>query len=186
MAAALAENVQERPERALPLLRRAYKAAREQRDNQHTAKAGFNLAIQTPNWYTLALQEVDLQGGYPKPSELLPALCAADAACVRCKQLLPKALWFTLGPAQSMAARMGEPLQLMGELQGDSLRTPPGPARASAEQRVMAALLRSSAAEQAASQAEPSLDQLITCSGCKSITATLRKCAACKQAQYCR
>ena len=81
---------------------------------------------------------------------------------------------------------MDEPLQLMVELQGDSLRAPPGPARAAIEQRVTAALVHSKAARQETAQMQPSIAQLVTCSGCKITHATLRKCAACKQAQYCR
>ena len=79
---------------------------------------------------------------------------------------------------------MDEPLQLMVELQGDSLRSPAGPAGAAIRQRVTAALTRSVAAMQQAEQTQHSpTQQLNTCSGCKRVATTLRKCGACMQAQ---
>ena len=127
-----------------------------------------------------------MAGGYPRPSHLLEALREAEAARVRCQRLLPTQWFGNLDSVQSMAAHMEEPLQLMVELQGDSLLAPPGPASATIEQRVKAVLARSCAVYQAARQAQLSPEQLITCTGCTSVTSTLRKCAACKQAQYCR
>ena len=81
---------------------------------------------------------------------------------------------------------MEEPLQLRVELQGDSLRAPPGPAKDLVELRVLAALMHSNTARAEAYDSRPSPEQLVTCSACGCHTSTLRKCAACKQAQYCR
>ena len=77
---------------------------------------------------------------------------------------------------------MEEPLQLMVELQGDSLRASPGPARAAVEQRIMAAFACSDAAQKESRQTQPGITQLTTCTGCKTASMTLLKCGACKQA----
>ena len=136
------------------------------------------------------MEGVVVQGGYPRPSALLEAQREAEAARVRCKRLLPT-LWVAfLDILQSKAVRMEESLQLMVELQDDSLLAPPGRARATIVQRVKAALARGiCAAEREAELRKPSTAPEITCSGCsgcKRVAPTLRKCAACKQAQYCR
>ena len=94
----------------------------------------------------LGLARGDRARRLPSPSELVAALRDPEAAHVRCKCLLPTAWIVYLDPKRSSAAHMEEPLQLMVELQGDSLRAPPGPARAMIEQRVKAALARSAAA----------------------------------------
>ena len=80
---------------------------------------------------------------------------------------------------------MKETLQLMVELQGDSLRAPPGPAAASIEQRIKDSILRGVPAAVAAHSSLAARDPLL-CHSCGVLTPALRKCSACKQAQYCR
>ena len=140
----------------------------------------------TWQWHNLATAGVVVQGGYPGPAELLAALREAEAAHTRCRRLLLTASVAYLDGMGIQAAHMEAPLQLMVELQGDSLRAPPGPSRVTVFLRVMAALAHNSAARRGVGQAGDSGDQQITCSGCKQRTSTLRKCAACNQAQYCR
>ena len=144
------------------------------------------MVMNTHAWHRLASLGAGVAGGCPHPSALLAALREAEAAHVCCKRLLPTLWTGILEVLQRKAACMEEPLQLMVELQGDSLLSPPGPARAATEQRVKAALERSAAARQEADRTHPSELQQGTCSGCKNLVPTLRKCAARKQAQYCR
>ena len=79
---------------------------------------------------------------------------------------------------------MEQPLQLMVELQGDSLVAPSGPNKAAIQQRVSQCLERSDKAMAAAARKNAYDSQ--TCSYCDVLPKTLRKCSACKQAQYCR
>ena len=145
------------------------------------------MVMDVETWHFLATNGAAMQGGYPRPSQLLAALREAEAAHVRCKRLLPTIWVAYLENLRSKAACMEEPLQLMVELQGDSLRTPNSwPAGAAILRRVVAAIARCSVAMQEMDNGPTSLVLLSTCSGCKSVPLTLRKCAACKQAQYCR
>ena len=119
-----------------------------------------------------------MQGGYPRPSQLLEALRDAEAAHARCKRLLPT-VWFSYLETLRPAAHMEEPLRLMVELQDDLLCAPPGPTKATTERRVSAALKLGSQAAIEAHQGVSS-DVTVTCSGCMRLTSNLRKCGACK------
>ena len=92
LKAALAEVQQQRPQHALTLFRRAYKAACGQGDDRRTAQAGFTLVMNTDTWHLMASAGVGVQGGYPRPTDLMVALREADAAHARCRRLLPN-LW---------------------------------------------------------------------------------------------
>ena len=170
---------------ALPLFRRSYEAAREQRLDNCTANMGFQQVLSTPHWRQLALAGVDVEGGYPRPSELLQVLREADAAGTRCKRLLPTSWVLQLDRLRNLAMQLDAPLRLMVEWQGDSLCAPPGPAGAAIRQCVSAALNRVAEVVFPAYQALP-IVEACECSGCGSWNPALRKCFGCKQAQYCR
>ena len=72
-----------------------------------------------------------MEGG---PAELQGVLREANAAHARCRRLQPTAWVAALDDRRQEAAFMEEPLQLMVELQRNSLRAPPGRANASIEQ----------------------------------------------------
>ena len=176
-----------RPERCLPLVRRAHQAADEQRDDIRTSLSGFQMVLFTSMWRRLAMAGTALETGHPRPSELEGVLRAANAACERCKHLLPTLWSRTLAGLRTIAARMKGPLRLMVELQCDSLCAPPGRAGAAIEQRVTAALVSADAVSiPAENQLLASGSELLECSGCNKVSPALRKCSACKQAQYCR
>ena len=171
----------ERYDRALPLYRRAFEAARQQRDDNCTASAGFDLVMHMRRWRDLAMDQVRVEGGLPRPSELLAVLREANAACERYRGLLP-ILW-TSSPdgALGLAALVEEPLRLMVELQGDSLHAP-----GDSVMRVTLAVWKAYFDIKAAVDNNLSKGEPVRCSGCGHDATTLRKCSACKQAQYCR
>ena len=183
--AAQVELMRGRKERGLPLLRRAYEAARAQHFDNHVAASGFQLVISTPIWWKLARVGVDVEGGCPRPSELLDVLPEAEAAFQRCQRLLPSVWTRGLVSLRTVAARMKAPLRLMVESQRDSLRAPPGPAGAAVEQLVSEGLIKAEAAIAPQRAAVADLHTL-ECSGCGSWTPALRKCSACQQVRYCR
>ena len=90
--AAAADHHRGRRNSAIRLHRRAYEAACTQRDDMHIAAAGYQMAIDTARWRKLAMAGTVVEGGYPRPSQLLAALRAADAAHARCRRLMPT-LW---------------------------------------------------------------------------------------------
>ena len=174
---------------ALPLMLRAHEAARSQRNDVVAALSGFPIVLNVSTWRECAMEEVPVEGGYPRPSELLAILHETDAASARCQRLPTVWSWMPAG-MRPIATRLKEPLQLMVELQGDSLCAPPGAAGAAIEERVSAAL---AALSQAGSAVRPAAaaeafaeSKQHKCSGCTKASTMLRKCAGCKQAQYCR
>ena len=181
------ELSRERWEAALPLLRRAREVATQQRDDICIAVLGFQLVIAAGSWRNLAYAGTAVQGGLPRPSELLAMLREANAACERSERLLPSACTSWAAAMRSMAAGMETPLQLMVERQGDSLCAPHGHAGGNVERILDAAIARikvdsnSSMYDRRATQVK-----LAPCSGCDFVSIALRKCSACKQAQYCR
>ena len=52
----------------------AYKAALEQHDDLHTSMSGLVFVVGTNSWRNLAKAGVVVEGGYPRPSELLAIL----------------------------------------------------------------------------------------------------------------
>ena len=182
--AAEAETKRSRYERGLPLLRRAHQAACEQRDDVIAANTGYQLVMSLGSWAQLEMEGAAVQGGCPRPSELLEMLDKADAALERCERLLPT-LWVQSADMRRSAAHMREPLELMVELLDDSLLAPPGPAGDAARERIGNALVMS--AEAMAPWLNAADDfKYTTCSGCRSRVTTLRKCSQCNKTQYCR
>ena len=180
------ELSRERWEASLPLLRRAHEAAKKQRNDNYIAVLGFQLVIATSAWRDLAYAGRAVQGGLPRPSELLALLREANAACTRSERLLPSGCMGWAAGKRSMAARMETPLQLTLEHQGDSLRAPPGHAGIDIEQVIKAAVVRNCEDNPAPEEVLARRLWQVTCSGCGIESIALRKCSACKQAQYCR
>ena len=172
--------------RALPLLRRAYEAARAQRDDLETVQVGQQLVIGAPSWRALAMKGAVVEGGYPRPSELLAILHEANAAGARARSLLPSVWANSLAGIRSLTAPMKEPLRLMVESLGDSLCSTPGRAGAALKRRIDDALYQASAACQSAREAQYRVLDQIKCSGCVRTNTQMRKCSGCQQAQYCR
>ena len=154
--------------RHLAMHHAALGVAKQQGSDFYTAVCGYAMAASTDDW----VAESAVQQGLPAPSAVLDWLQQANAAHRRCKALLPKQWAGQLVGMKALAASAKAILQSLQQ-QGDSWR----PLTTATLQELNTALENCS---------KISSMKGLTCHGCGKPAPQLRKCGACKEAQYCR
>lgn len=192
-------GLQEEPEQArvaLERLRRAREAA---------AAAGSDYWVARTTYQLVLGESINLQHGIRScapPAKLLEWLDEADAACRRCRRLLPR-LWTAAlvdmrhncsskrMVLQTMAAEgAAEPAADAGTAGERTWQAEEvfGQAPSEADRQLDDACLERARQVVEVEEARRAAQELLGsyCSGCGHVCSELRKCSACRQAQYCR
>ena len=171
--------------RHLTMLPAALDVARQQGSDCFIAECGYLLATGIEDW----VEESSVQRELPPPSAVLGWLQEAKAAHRRCKDVLPMEWTTKINEGKALTAPAKAILQRLQQ-QGDRWR----PLTPAVQQGLYATMQTSweeckdllACSGSGSGPGSDLLKQKLGCSGCGKFASQLRKCGACKEAQYCR